>query len=112
MIVQVLYLVRNEITGNAEGFDHVADVDAPFNDATKSIEYAFRRLQNLDGSWSMGETIEGFDNPDYDSSVIVLKPLHRDASGHLWGHRSCSIFDRMIVDGKTYEVDCIGFKEV
>lgn len=113
MEVQVLFAERNTITGNVEWFDHVANVQVPEHyDAERSMEYAFRLLQNLDGSWSMGEIIEGFDNPDYDPNVTVLKPLHRDGSGHLWGHRSCSVYDRMIVDGKIYEVDCIGFKEV
>jgi len=118
MEVQVLYADRNIFTGDIEWFDHVATVNAPEHyDAERAMEYAFRRLQNLDGSWSMGETIafDRFtvvDNPDYDPSVMVLKPLHRGVDGQELGHRSCSMFDRMIVDGKIYEVDCIGFKEV
>lgn len=118
MEVQVLYADRNAITGNVEWFDHVATVNAPEHyDAERAMEYAFRRLQNLDGSWSMGETITDdrglvWDNPDFDASVQVLKPLLRGCAGLNVGHRSCSMFDRMIVDGKIYEVDCIGFKEV
>lgn len=113
MEVQVLYSVRNELTGVIESYDHVANVDAPEHyDTDRALEYAFRRLQNIDGSWSMGETIEGFHNPDYDPNVTVLKSLHRDANGHIWGHRSCSMFDRMIIDGTIYEVDSFGFKEV
>lgn len=118
MEVQVLYADRNSITGNVEWFDHVATVNAPEHyDAERAMEYAFRRLQNLDGSWSMGPTVavyshEVIDNPDYDPNVMVLKPLHRGADGREFGHRSCSMFDRMIVDGTIYEVDCIGFKAV
>jgi hypothetical protein len=121
MEVQVLYADRNIFTGDIEWFDHVATVDAPEHyDAERAMEYAFRRLQNLDGSWSMGPSImldgdfdqEHIVNPDYDPNVTVLKPLPRGVHGQELGHRSCSMFDRMIVDGKIYEVDCIGFKEV
>lgn len=118
MEVQVLYADRNIFTGDIEWFDHVATVDAPEHyDAERAMEYAFRRLQNLDGSWSMGPVVsfDNFstvDNPDYDASVTVLKPLPRGVHDQELGHRSCSMFDRMIVDGKIYEVDCIGFKEV
>lgn len=112
MEVMVLFADRNSITGNVEWFDHVANVDAPTNDVNEAMEFAFRRLQNLDGSWSMGEFIDDMLNNDYHPSVTVLKPLRRGVNGIEWGHRSVSMFDRMIVDGKIYEVDCIGFKEV
>lgn len=116
MQVQVLYADRNIFTGEIEWFDHVANVDAPTNDVNEAMEFAFRRLQNLDGSWSMGPLVsfdrQVVDNYDYHESVTVLKPLHRGVAGQEIGHRSCSMFDRMIVDGKVYEVDCIGFKEV
>ena len=117
MEVMVLFADRNTITGEIEWFDHVANVQAPEHyDAERSMEYAFRRLQNLEGSWSMGPSIEYagemVKNGDYSAFIDVLKPLHRGHDGQLWGHRSVSMYDRMIVDGKIYEVDCIGFKEV
>lgn len=117
MEVQVLYADRNIFTGEIEWFDHVATVDAPTDNANDAMEFAFRRLQNLDGSWSMGpvvcfDGITTIDNYDYHEAVQVLKPLHRGVEGQEIGHRSCSMFDRMIVDGTIYEVDCIGFKVV
>ena len=113
MIIQVLYADRDYITGNIENYEHVADVIAPdLSSVDGALEFAFRRLQNLDGSWSLGPNLDGYDNPDYDASVTVLKPLNRDAGGRIWGHRSCSVFDRMIIDGIIYEVAHLGFKVV
>lgn len=118
MKVQVLFVERNTLTGDIENYDHVANVDAPEHyDVNRALEYAFRRLQNIDGSWSMGPKIgfEDMDNHDYDPNITVLKPLREgdDTRGRfLIGHRSCSVFDRMIVNGKIFEVDSFGFKEI
>jgi len=114
MQVQVLFVERDG------SFDHVANVDATTEisgaqdskEATDwALEYAFRLTQNIEGSWSMGRTIiDGqsiIDNPDFNENVTVVKPLYNG-----WGHRSSMVGDRMIVNGKTYEVDMIGFKEV
>ena len=114
MLVHVLYADRNIFTGEIEWYDHVADVTA-HNTMTVSeaLEYAFSRCQNIEGSWSMGLMFsEGETNEDYSAFVDVLKPLRRGVNGQELGHRSCMVGDRMIVDGKIYEVDYIGFKEV
>jgi hypothetical protein len=118
MEVQVLFAERNAITGDIENYDHVANVDAPEHyDTERALEYAFRRLQNIEGSWSMGRIVEFdsstlVDNPDYDVNITVLKPLSKFSNGRERGHRSCSVYDRMIVDGKIFEVDSFGFKEI
>ena len=113
MLIQVLYADRDYITGNIENYEHVANVEAPeLSSVDGALEFAFRRLQNLDGSWSMGPDFDYCDNPDYDPRVTVLMPLRRGVRGQGIGHRSCSVFDRMIVDGIIYEVDCLGFKVV
>jgi hypothetical protein len=118
MEVQVLFAERNAITGDIENYDHVANVDAPDHyDTESALEYAFRRLQNIEGSWSMGPNlgftnIHEIDNPDYDPNITVLKPFREGEDGRKYGHRSCSLFDRMIVDGKIFEVDSFGFKEI
>lgn len=117
MLVQVLFAERNEVTGAVEMFDHVADVEAPEHyDVNRALEYAFRRCQNIDGSWSQGETIE-FDgdlirNFDYDPNVTTLKPLRTWSDGRVMGHRSAMMYDRMIVDGDIYEVRAFGFEKV
>jgi hypothetical protein len=49
-----------------------------------------------------------FDNGDYNDDVTVLAPLRKNGMGL----RSTSMFDRIVVNSKTYKVDAIGFKEV
>jgi hypothetical protein len=117
MEIQVLFAEYNELTGGVDMFDHVANVNAPEHyDVDRALEYAFRRLQNIEGSWSMGpECVFDGDvipNFDYDPNVVVLKPLHRGKDGREWGHRSCAMYDRMIVDGKIYKVSAFGFEEI
>ena len=113
MEVQVLYAERDYLTGKIEGYDHVANVIAPeLTDTNGALEFAWRRLQNIDGSWSMGPDFDYCDNPDYHPAVTVLMPLRRGVRGQGIGHRSCDVRDRMILDGIIYEVDCLGFKVV
>jgi hypothetical protein len=49
-----------------------------------------------------------FDNGDYNDDVTVIAPLRKNGMGL----RSTSMFDRMVVNGKTYKVGEYGFKEV
>lgn len=112
MLVQVLHNDRE-----ANWFEHVADVEAPEHyDINRALEFAFRRTQNIEGSWSQaaeiqydGDTIPNF---DYDPSVTVVKPLRTWSDGVVMGHRSSMMYDRMIVDGDIYEVDPFGFRKV
>lgn len=117
MKIEVHFARRNALTYVFERYEHVADVDAPDHyEIGRALEYAFRRCQNLDGSWSMGELVsfDGFmyDNPDYDPNVTVVAPLVTSLDGRDIGHRSCSVGDRMVIDGRTFEVADIGFEEI
>ena len=118
MQVQVLYRQEDG------SFDHVANVDATteisgaqdIKLATNwALQYAFRLCQNLNGSWSRGPEIEylGIMHENFDQSpdVEVVLPLEI-YNGLAYGHRSSMVGDRMIADGKIYEVDTFGFKEV
>ena len=110
MIVRVHHTAHNELTGNPEGHEHVANVfiaGTPIN-INEALEYAYRWTQNLGGSWSM----EPNDNPDYNPAVEVMKPLSTWSDGRLMGHRSSMMYDRMIVDGTTYEVSAFGFRKM
>jgi hypothetical protein len=115
MEVMVLYADRDGLGGR--WFDHVATVDAPEHyDVNRSLEYAYRRCQNIEGSWSMGETVKFqgdiIPNFDYDPNVTVVKPLRVYEDGVEVGHRSAMMYDRMIVDGDIYEVRAFGFEKV
>ena len=102
MKVIVKHMNRNEITGDVEGFTPVAEVNfADGHNTMDLLEYAFRWTNNVMGSWSkkIGE------DANDDVTVLVERP---DGLGL----RSTSMFDRMEVDGKMYEVSMVGFKEV
>ena len=102
MDITVLHAIRNEITGDTEGYKPVARVAVPEgHNTTDWLEYAFRWTNNVMGSWSnkIGE--------DANDDVTVL-----DSREDGLGLRSTSVFDRMEVDGKLYEVSMVGFKEV
>ena len=115
MEVQVLYADRDALGGR--WFDQVAIVDAPEHyDVQRALEYAFRRCQNIEGSWSQGKEVEFngeiIPNFDYDPNILVVKPLREYEDGVKVGHRSAMMYDRMIVDGDIYEVDAFGFRKL
>lgn len=106
MEVIVKHMVRNEISGDVEGFKAVARVNAvDIDDIDEALEYAYRWTNNVMGSWSRTD-IE--DNGDYNPNVTRLVPLHEGG----YGLRSTSMFDRMEIDGVEYEVDMFGFEKV
>ena len=60
------------------------------------------------GSWSRTDILE---NADANADVTVLAPLV-EIDGKTYGHRSTSMRDLMIANGRTYEVSDFGFSEV
>lgn len=82
----------------------------------KALNYVYRATQNIEGSWSKGKTIEWdgqtYDNEDYDENITVLADLPVGKDGKVYGLRSTSMGDKIILGGKTYEVAMVGFKEV
>lgn len=112
MQVTVQHMIRNEETGNVEGFRDVALVDASdFNEVTDALEYAYRYTNNVMGSWSIkekqlelrnGDMIE---NGDYNEDVTVL---HNRPDG--MGQRSTMMGDLMEIDGVTWRVGLAGFE--
>ena len=80
-----------------------AVVDCPQTNTNEALEYAYRYTNNIDGSWSMKI------GADANDRVEVVQPLHVDSEGKTWGHRSTSVRDHMVVNGRTYEVANMGF---
>ena len=114
MKVTVQHASLNPISGAVIEFVDVAEVNVwHLEDVNEALEYAYRWTNNVSGSWSikikMLELSDGtaFDNGDYNDDVEVLVPLRKGM-----GLRSTSMFDRMVVNGKTYKVGEYGFKEV
>jgi len=78
-------------------------------DGQVACEYAYRWTNNVLGSWSRKEKeINGYENGDFNEDVEVIKPIKFRAMGL----RSTSMGDYMLFDGKKYEVDMAGFKEI
>ena len=107
MKVTVQHIEQDRNTGAVVGFTDVAEVNVwHTEDVDAALEYAYRYTNNVDGSWSM--KIGGDANDD----VTVLAPLLVTADGRKMGLRSTSMFDRMVVNGKTYKVSMVGFTEL
>ena len=89
----------------------VAFVDVPDGtDDMNAMEYAYRRTNNVMGSWSRKEKFfeDGSENGDYNENVTVMAPLHEGGMGL----RSTSMGDQMVVGTKKYEVAMLGFEEI
>ena len=84
------------------------------SDVNGALEYAFRWTNNVEGSWSQGETIEHngetFENKDFNPNVSRTQPLHIE-DGQTYGLRSTSVGDTMLMDGRVFEVASFGFDE-
>lgn len=106
MKVIVQHIDQDRDTGAVLGFTNVAEVNVwHTEDIDEALEYAYRYTNNVDGSWSMKI------GSDANDDVTVLASLHV-ANGRTYGLRSTSMFDRMVLNGKTYKVSMVGFKEV
>ena len=83
---------------------HVATVHTEDLTTMQALEYAFRWTQNIEDSWSNNGELDANDN------VTVEAPLHKGKDGQLYGLRSTSVGDQMLVNELTYIVDSVGFK--
>ena len=93
----------------------VAFVEVGERTGTDALEYAYRRTQNIDGSWSKGPVIEWegqeHDNGDYSEDITVMQPLHV-SEGKTYGLRSTSVGDHILFGTVKYRVDSFGFSEL
>jgi hypothetical protein len=115
MKVIVQHINQDRDTGAVLGFEDVAEVNVwHTEDIDEALEYAYRWTNNISGSWSIklrDMTLRDgtmFENGDYNNDVTVLRPLHKGGMGL----RSTSMFDRMVLNGKTYKVSMVGFTEL
>ena len=94
----------------------VAFVEVGDRTGVDALEYAYRRTQNIDGSWSKGPVIEWegqeHDNGDYSLDITLMAPLHKDKDGKEWGHRSTSMGDHILFGTVKYVVGAVGFEEI
>jgi len=93
----------------------VAFVEVGERTGTDALEYAYRRTQNIEGSWSKGPVIEWegaeHDNGDYSKDITVMAPLET-VDGKTYGLRSTSVGDHIVFGTVKYVVDSFGFSEL
>ena len=119
MKVSVHYQQRNEFTGDVEGLKEIAMIDCGDRDLLDALEYAFERTQNIYGSWSRGEMVEGQENQDYSEDVIWCEELQK-IDGKEYGHRSSMVGDIFTIADccstqikvSAYRVAGMGFEKV
>jgi hypothetical protein len=94
----------------------VAFVNVPDTfSANMALEYAFKKTNNIEGSWSKPQVYEFdgevFENPDFSEDVTVMAalPVH---DGVEYGLRSTSMGDQMLFGTKKYKVAAFGFEEI
>lgn len=95
----------------------VAFVEVGERTGTDALEYAYRRTQNLEGSWSKGPTFEWegetHTNGDYSADITVMAPLPvSQRTGATMGLRSTSMGDHLLLGTVKYKVAAFGFEEV
>lgn len=116
--MQVTVFHRDNFDPREEsGFSPVAKVDVTHcMSVDQALEFAFRFTNNIEGSWSKGETFEFngevHDNPDFNPAVEFIGEYPVGKNGQVYGARSTSMHDRMEVNGVMYEVAAFGFDVV
>ena len=95
----------------------VAFVNVPNEfSADMALEYAFRRTNNICGSWSKPQVFEWdgevIENGDFSEDVTVVAELPVSKNGVEMGLRSTSMGDQMLFGTTKYEVAACGFEEI
>jgi|TARA_B100001093_G_C26747017_1_gene979328 hypothetical protein len=95
----------------------VMDIEQTGQSRMQDLETVFIKTQNLDGSWSMGKTIQlrdgsWIENEDYDERVVCLLPL-KTHKGRQYGMRSTSVGDHIKTDcGELWICASMGWERV
>lgn len=94
----------------------VAFVNVPDEfSADMALEYAYKRTNNIMGSWSKPQVFEWngevIENEDFSEDVTVMAPLPVE-DGVEFGLRSTSMGDQMLFGNKKYKVAMVGFEEI
>jgi hypothetical protein len=86
----------------------VAFVEVGTRTGDEALEYAYHRTQNIEGSWSRNDFEN---NPDYSEDVTVMADLPV-YDGVMYGLRSTSMGDQMILGNEKYKVAMCGFDRI
>lgn len=81
-----------------------------------AMEYAYEKTNNIMGSWSKPAVFEWngqvVQNEDFSEDVTVVAEMTADEDGIVYGLRSTSMGDQMLVGTKKYRVAMMGFEEI
>ena len=80
----------------------VATVTSNERNIHADLENAFQWTQNVYDSWSMKGLRDGNKN-------VVVETALNEINGEVWGIRSTSVGDFMVVNDQVWEVSCVGF---
>jgi hypothetical protein len=108
----IVRILHHDFPTSREALTHVADITVPDTaEVMGALETAWRRTNNINGSWSRGPSFEdGSTNHDFHESVTVHAPLpvHK---GQTYGLRSSMVGDVFEVAGRRFRVAMMGFTE-
>lgn len=95
----------------------VAFVNVPEEfSAEMALEYAYKKTNNIEGSWSRPAVFEFdgkvYENSDFSEDVTVMAELPVNKDGEVMGLRSTSVGDQMLFGTKKYKVAFAGFEEI
>ncbi len=80
----------------------VATVTSNERNVHADLENAFQWTQNVYDSWSMKGLRDGNKN-------VVVETALNEINGEVWGIRSTSVGDFMVVNDQAWEVSYVGF---
>tara|TARA_B110000503_G_scaffold28561_1_gene45748 strand:+ start:567 stop:938 length:372 start_codon:yes stop_codon:yes gene_type:complete len=83
----------------------------------EALEYAYLKTNNIEGSWSMGPTInydgQEYDNTDWSDDVTVMAALPiSNITKQPMGLRSTSTGDQLLIGNKKFKIAMCGFEEI
>jgi hypothetical protein len=109
----IVAVYHHDFPHGPDRLTHVANVTIPAaKSANDALEVAWRRTNNVDGSWSRGPYLEdGSTNNDFHGSIERIAPLPV-IDGKTYGLRSSMVGDVFEIDGKRWRVADLGFTEI
>jgi hypothetical protein len=104
---------HHDFPANPDALTLVAEVQVGAHTRERTaLEFAFRRTQNIDGSWSHGPEYEDRrENPDHHPAVTRLAPLP-EIEGRRYGLRSSMMGDVFEIDGRRFRCAAMGFERI
>ena len=119
MEIMVFHKKSDRNTGDDMGLGRMAIIECGDREIDDALEYAWKRTNNIYGSWSRGRYVEGDINNDYSEDIKEIATREKGWDGKEYGHRSSMVGDYFVKcppDGigvyEPYRVAPCGFEKV